>query len=105
MQSVPITINVACSNPAQAIQHCLIKFVSDLRQVGGFLRFPPPYHDITEIVLKVAFNTINLESNLPKSKHAALSMVMPLGFRQIMGTENDHLINNMRIEKDGNIAE
>jgi hypothetical protein len=53
----------------------------------------------------VAFNTINLESNLPKSKHAALSMVMPLGFRQIMGTENDHLINNMRIEKDGNIAE
>jgi hypothetical protein len=27
------------------IQHCVIKFVSDLRQVGGFLRvlrFPPP---------------------------------------------------------------
>jgi len=27
------------------VQHCVIKFVSDLRQVGGFLlvlRFPPP---------------------------------------------------------------
>ena len=50
------------------IQHYVIKFVSDLQQVGGFLRvlqFPPsikpetPY-DITEILLKVALNTINL---------------------------------------------
>ena len=39
------------------MQHYVIKFVSDLRQVGGFLRvlrFPPPKkndrHDITEIV-------------------------------------------------------
>ena len=24
------------------IQHYMMKFVSDLRQVGGFLRFPPP---------------------------------------------------------------
>jgi hypothetical protein len=43
----------------------VIKFVSDLRQVGGFLRvlrFPPPIkltrHDIAEIVLRVALNTI-----------------------------------------------
>jgi hypothetical protein len=45
MQSVPITTNVVSSNPTQAIQHYVIKFVSDLRQVGGFLlvlRFPPP---------------------------------------------------------------
>jgi hypothetical protein len=38
------------------IKHYVIKFVSDLRQVGGFLwvlRFP-------EIYLKVAFNTIIL---------------------------------------------
>jgi len=38
------------------------KFVSDLRQVCGFLGFPPPItiiHDITEILLKVALNTIN----------------------------------------------
>jgi hypothetical protein len=44
-----ITANVVSSNPAQddvyTIQHYVIKFVSDLRQVGGFLRllrFPPP---------------------------------------------------------------
>jgi hypothetical protein len=45
MQSVPITTNVASSNPAHAIQHYVIKFASDLRQVRGFLwalRFPPP---------------------------------------------------------------
>jgi len=48
-------------------KHSVIKFVSDLRQVGGFLwvlRFPPPIksdsHDITEIYLKVVFNTIIL---------------------------------------------
>ena len=37
------------------IQHYVIKFVSDLRQVGGFLRIL----DITEILLKVVLNTIN----------------------------------------------
>jgi hypothetical protein len=45
MQSVPITTNVVSSNSTQAMQHYVIKFVSDLRQVGGFLlvlRFPPP---------------------------------------------------------------
>jgi hypothetical protein len=49
MQSVPITTKVVRSNPADGevylIQHYPIKFVSDLRQVGGFLRvlrFPPP---------------------------------------------------------------
>ena len=44
----------------------MIKFVSDLRQIGGFLRvlrFPPPIkliatNDIAEILLKVALNTI-----------------------------------------------
>jgi hypothetical protein len=37
-------INVVSSNPTRAIQHYVIKFVTDLRQVGGFLRvlwFPP----------------------------------------------------------------
>ena len=49
MQSVPITINVVNSNFAHAevysIKHYVIKFVSDLREVGGFLGllpFPPP---------------------------------------------------------------
>ena len=60
MQSVPITTKVVSSNPSQGevylIQHYVIKFVSDLRQVGGFLRvlwFSPSNktdrHDITEI--------------------------------------------------------
>ena len=45
----------------------MINFVSDLRQIGGFLRVPPvsstninDRHDITEILLKVALNTISL---------------------------------------------
>jgi hypothetical protein len=42
MQSVPITINLMSSNPAHGdvylIQLYVIKFVSDLWQVGGFLR-------------------------------------------------------------------
>jgi len=48
MLSVPITTNVS-SNPAHgdvySMQHYVLKFVSDLRQVGGFFRllqFPPP---------------------------------------------------------------
>jgi hypothetical protein len=49
VQSVPITTEVLSSNPTHdevyLIQHYVIKFVSDLQQVGGFLRvlqFPPP---------------------------------------------------------------
>ena len=46
------------------MQHYMIKFVSDLRQVGGFLRFLPPIkltaNDITEILLKEVLNTITL---------------------------------------------
>ena len=45
----PTTTNVVSSNPVHgemySIQHYVIKFVSDLPQVGGFLRvllFPPP---------------------------------------------------------------
>jgi hypothetical protein len=40
-----ISIRVKCTNEVYSIQHYVIKFVSDLRQVGGFLRvllFPPP---------------------------------------------------------------
>jgi len=42
----------------------VIKFVSDLRQVCGFLWFPPnnkaDHHNITEILLKVALNSITI---------------------------------------------
>jgi hypothetical protein len=43
MQSEPITTNVVSLNPAHcevySVQHCVIKFVSDLWKVSGFLRF------------------------------------------------------------------
>ena len=45
----PITIKAVCSNPVRSevytMQYYVITSVSDLRQVGGFLRvlgFPPP---------------------------------------------------------------
>ena len=47
-----------------SMQHYVIKFGSDLRQVGGFLPVSSTnktyYHDINEILLKVTLNTINL---------------------------------------------
>jgi hypothetical protein len=49
VQSVPITTQVVNSNPVYgemySIQHYVIKLVSDLQQVGGFLlvlKFHPP---------------------------------------------------------------
>jgi hypothetical protein len=52
--------NQCLSNPIHgevySIQHYVIKFLSDLQQVGGFLRGTP---GITEILLEVALNTIN----------------------------------------------
>ena len=45
MQSVPIITNVVSSNLAHGqvylIQHYVKKFVGDVRQASGFLRFPP----------------------------------------------------------------
>ena len=66
MQSVLITTNESRTGEVYSIQHYVIKFVSYLLQVAGFLRvfwFLPnktDCHDITEILLKVALNTINL---------------------------------------------
>jgi len=49
VQSVPITTKVVSLNPTHdklyVIQHYVVKFVSGLQLVGGFLRalrFPPP---------------------------------------------------------------
>ena len=72
MQSVPTTNNVVSSNPAQArctrynILLYVIKFISYLRQVDGFLPVllvsstnKIDLHDIAEKLLKVALSTIN----------------------------------------------
>jgi hypothetical protein len=53
------------------MQHYVIKFVSDLQQVGGSIWVLPSSsttktgrHDIAEILLKVALNTIKIKSKL-----------------------------------------
>ena len=51
------------SRSGRGVQHYVLKFVSDFRQISDFLwfiRFPPPIidrHDISEICLKAALNT------------------------------------------------
>ena len=41
MQSIPITTDVVSSNLDQSeVYNIVIQFISDLRQVGGFLRVP-----------------------------------------------------------------
>jgi hypothetical protein len=65
---MPITAKIVSSNSTYgevySIQHYVIKFVSDLRQVSDFLLVPAinktDRHNITEILLKVALNTITL---------------------------------------------
>ena len=56
-------IKVVSSNhthsEAYAIQHYVIKFVSDLRRVGGFL-----HQTRTEILLKMALNKTTLTHNM-----------------------------------------
>ena len=71
MQPVPITTKAVSSNPSDgdeySIQLYVIKFVSDLQQVGGclwVLQSPPPkktyLNDISKILLKVVLNTTTL---------------------------------------------
>ena len=68
VQSEPITTTVVSLNPAQErykIQHYVIKFVSYLRQIGGFLRvlrFPPP------IKLTARYNWNIVESGVKQHK-------------------------------------
>jgi len=69
MQPLPITTNFVSSNrdhgEVYSIQHYVIKFVSDLRQISGFHPVISVYatdktvrHNIAEIFLKVASNAI-----------------------------------------------
>ena len=86
VQSVPITTKVVSSNPVHgevySIQHYMIKFVSDLRRVVGILQvlqFLPPIkltHNITEILLKVALNTINLNPNLSQQLEPLMQQII-----------------------------
>ena len=54
-----ISVCLIIQSLVYSIQHYVMKFVGDLRQVGGFLHHTKTdHHDITEILLKVALNTI-----------------------------------------------
>jgi len=54
------------SRSGPGVQHCLMKFVNDFRQVGRWVSPGPPVsstnktdrHDIAEILLKVALNAL-----------------------------------------------
>jgi len=56
------------SRSGLGVQHYVIKLVSDLRQVGGFLRVSftnkTDRHDIAETLLKVVLNTIKQTNKL-----------------------------------------
>jgi len=61
----------AIQGTLQVVVHYVIKFVSDLRQVSGFLQVlwvsstnKTDSHDITEILLTVALNTITITSKV-----------------------------------------
>jgi len=62
------------------VQHYVIKFVSDLRQVGGFLRVLRYHHDITEILLKGALNTIKQTNKQTKSTGCILYLCIKILF-------------------------
>jgi hypothetical protein len=57
VQSVHITTDVVSLNMAHgavySMQLYVVKFVSDLGQVGSFLRFPPPIKLTTTIYLDI----------------------------------------------------
>ena len=64
---LPIVSSNLIHGEVHSIQHYVIKFASYLRQVGGFIQVlqdsstnKTDRHDIAEILLKVALNTINL---------------------------------------------
>ena len=72
MHSVPISTKVVSSNPVHgkvsSIHNYVVKFVSVLWQVSGFLRvlwYPPSIkltpmiYNVTEVLLKVTLYTIN----------------------------------------------
>jgi hypothetical protein len=74
----------------------VIKFVSDLRQFGGFLRvlrFPPPIktdrHDITEVLLKMALNTVKKQNKQP---FVRFLLVIALSFGRLTASDEPFCI-------------
>jgi len=73
LSTIPVNNDTRCE--VYLIQHYVMKFVINLRHVVVFLRvlrFPPPIttgrHDMTEILLKIALNTITITPENHKGK-------------------------------------
>jgi len=92
------------SRSGKGVQQYVIKFVSDLWQVGGFLWFPPvsltnktDRHDITVILLKVTLNTIKQTYNKTCNCETCLNLSKP----NLLGTnfcvQNRHVFGLYRI--------
>jgi len=103
VQLVPITTEVVSSYPVRgevySIQRYVIKFISDLRQVGGFfwvLCFSftkkTDRHDITEILLKVTLITINQPTSILNTFHAL--SVWPTTDHVLIHSNHDMLVNS-----------
>jgi hypothetical protein len=81
VRSVLITNKVVSSNPIHgdvySMQHYVIKFVSDLRSLSPGTPVSSSnktdLHDTTEILLKVALNTINLNQTPGESDRKSLT--------------------------------
>ena len=85
------------------VQHYMEKFVSDLRQVGGFSPGPPvsstnktDRHDITELLLKVALNTTkqtnkHQEELLAHSHVSHVGVLLYLYMQFVIGNEHNFL--------------
>ena len=93
-----ITTEAMSLNPAHceiySIQYYVVHFVSDLRQVGRFIRVlrfsftnKIDRHDITEILLKVVWNTLTLTMPRVRSMRWICEMNNKLG-RSIENVDN-----------------
>ena len=84
----------AAHGQVYSIQHYVIKFVSDLRQVGDFFWVLPvsstnkiDRYDITEILLKVALKTITLILNKLMQRHNIWQSTLRLLFKYVYKLE------------------
>ena len=93
---MPINTKVVSLNPVHGevylIQHYVIKFVSDLRQVGGFFlgtlvssTNKTDHHDIAEILLEMALNTIHQTKPTWQGHNVVLRYSFKTYFRQATG--------------------
>ena len=77
------------SRSGLGVQHYVIKFVSNLWQVGGFLRVLTNKigrHNITVILLKVALNIIKLTERFRNLMHSVILTSSPT-FRILTGLD------------------